>query len=93
MRRYGWDSAPHLRVNAGRPRLGPLERAGDPKLSTVADYIGAMCGQLQIIAVFPDERVSLGHAASSPAKISGRGSRGQVAIRAASGAARLPEGV
>jgi DNA-binding XRE family transcriptional regulator len=49
------------RLAVSQSNISQLERAGDPRLSTVADSIGAMGGQLQIIAVFPDERVSLGH--------------------------------
>ena len=43
----------------GQPRISRLERGGDVLLSTVASYVEALGGRLEIAAVFDDERVSV----------------------------------
>jgi hypothetical protein len=39
--------------------ISQLERGADPRLSTVASYVNALGGKLEIVAVFDDERVVL----------------------------------
>jgi DNA-binding XRE family transcriptional regulator len=40
--------------------ISQRERSGDPKLSTVAEYVGALGGKLEIVAVFDDgERITI----------------------------------
>ncbi len=47
------------KLAVSQSNISQLERGGDPKLSTVADYVGALGGKLEIIAVFDDERVTI----------------------------------
>lgn len=47
------------RLAVSQSNVSQLERVGDPRLSTVADYIGALGGRLEIAAVFDDERVTI----------------------------------
>jgi predicted transcriptional regulator len=46
-------------LDVGQPRISRLERGGDVLLSTVAAYVEALGGHLEIAAVFDDERVSV----------------------------------
>jgi predicted transcriptional regulator len=39
--------------------VSQFERSSDPKLSTVADYIDALGGKLELVAVFEDERITI----------------------------------
>jgi transcriptional regulator with XRE-family HTH domain len=47
------------RLAVSQSNISQLERVGDPRLSTVVDYIGALGGELEIAAVFGDERVTI----------------------------------
>ena len=40
-------------------RLSQMERQEDLFLSTLASYVAALGGKLEVVAVFPDERVDL----------------------------------
>jgi DNA-binding XRE family transcriptional regulator len=40
-------------------RVSAIERGPDPKLSTVAGYVKALGGHLEIAAVFDDERIPI----------------------------------
>lgn len=40
------------RLAVSQSNVSQLERVGDPRLSTVADYIGALGGRLEIAAVY-----------------------------------------
>lgn len=46
-------------LDVGQPRISRLERGSDVLLSTVAAYVEALGGHLEIAAVFDDERVSV----------------------------------
>lgn len=46
-------------LEVGQPRISRLERGGDVLFSTVAAYVEALGGRLEIAAVFDDERVSV----------------------------------
>jgi predicted transcriptional regulator len=37
--------------------ISQLERGADPRLSTVANYVDALGGKLELVAVFDDERI------------------------------------
>lgn len=39
--------------------ISQFERGGDPKLSTVASYVDALGGRLEITAVFDDETITI----------------------------------
>jgi DNA-binding XRE family transcriptional regulator len=61
------------RLAVSQSNISQLERVGDPRLSTVVDYIGALGGELEIAAVFGDERVTIaGPAVGSPVGTSRR---------------------
>jgi transcriptional regulator with XRE-family HTH domain len=47
------------KLAVSQSNISQFERGGDPKLSSVAEYIGALGGTLEIAAVFDDERISL----------------------------------
>lgn len=47
------------RLAVSQSNISQLERGADPRLSTVASYVGALGGKLEIVAVFDDERVVL----------------------------------
>jgi DNA-binding XRE family transcriptional regulator len=47
------------KLNVSQSNISQLERGGDPKLSTVAGYIDALGGKLEIIAVFDDETITI----------------------------------
>jgi transcriptional regulator with XRE-family HTH domain len=49
--------AKKLRVS--QSNVSQFERGGDPRLSTVADYIGALGGKLEVRAVFDDETLPI----------------------------------
>jgi len=39
--------------------ISQLERGADPRLSTVAGYVDALGGKLEVLAVFDDETVPI----------------------------------
>jgi DNA-binding XRE family transcriptional regulator len=47
------------RLAVSQSSVSQLERGGDPKLSTVAGYISALGGRLEVRAVFDDETVPI----------------------------------
>lgn len=47
------------RLAVSQPNISRLEHGTDLYLSTLADYITALGGHLELTAVFPDDRVSL----------------------------------
>ncbi len=47
------------RLAVSQSSISQLERQADPRLSTVAGYIDALGGRLEIAAVFGDERVPI----------------------------------
>lgn len=47
------------RLAVSQSNVSQLERGADPRLSTVAGYVDALGGKLEIVAVFDDERVVL----------------------------------
>jgi len=47
------------KLAVSQSNISQFERGGDPKLSSIAEYIGALGGTLEIAAVFDDERISL----------------------------------
>jgi DNA-binding XRE family transcriptional regulator len=47
------------RLAVSQSNISQLERVADPKLSTVVDYIGALDGKVEIVAVFDDERLPI----------------------------------
>jgi predicted transcriptional regulator len=46
------------KLAVSQSNVSQFERGGDPKISTVADYVGALGGKLELVAVFDDERVT-----------------------------------
>ncbi|MEZ5176616.1 MAG: helix-turn-helix transcriptional regulator [Acidimicrobiia bacterium] len=46
-------------LDVGQPRISRMERGGDSLLSTVAAYVEALGGHLEVAAVFDDDRVLL----------------------------------
>jgi predicted transcriptional regulator len=47
------------RLAVSQSNISQLERGGDPRISTVASYVDALGGKLEVIAVFDDERVTI----------------------------------
>jgi DNA-binding XRE family transcriptional regulator len=47
------------KLKVSQSNISQLERGGDPKLSTVAGYIDALGGKLEMVAVFDDETVPI----------------------------------
>jgi len=47
------------KLAVSQARVSTFERGADPKLSTVSNYIDALGGHLELVAVFDDERVPL----------------------------------
>jgi predicted nucleotidyltransferase len=45
------------RLSVSQSNLSQLERGADPRLSTVANYVDALGGKLELVAVFDDERI------------------------------------
>jgi transcriptional regulator with XRE-family HTH domain len=91
------------RLAVSQSNVSQLERVGDPRLSTVADYIGALGGHLEIAAVFDDERVTIAGpptvgAAHKPRSVRGRAkstgrvksTKAKAPIKAASRTKRAP---
>jgi len=48
------------KLAVSQARVSAIERGPDPKLSTVAGYVEALGGRLEIRAVFDDETLTLG---------------------------------
>jgi DNA-binding XRE family transcriptional regulator len=47
------------KLAVSQSNISQLERGGDPKLSTVASYIDALGGKLEVLAVFDDETITI----------------------------------
>jgi DNA-binding XRE family transcriptional regulator len=47
------------KLSVSQSNISQLERGGDPRLSTVAGYIDALGGKLEMVAVFDDETVPI----------------------------------
>lgn len=47
------------KLSVSQSNISQLERGGDPKLSTVAGYIDALGGRLEMVAVFDDETITI----------------------------------
>jgi transcriptional regulator with XRE-family HTH domain len=47
------------KLSVSQSNISQLERGGDPTLSTVAGYIDALGGKLEMVAVFDDETVPI----------------------------------
>jgi len=47
------------KLYVSQSNISQLERGGDPKLSTVAGYIDALGGRLEMVAVFDDETLPI----------------------------------
>ena len=47
------------KLSVSQTNISQLERGGDPKLSTVAGYIDALGGRLEMVAVFDDETITI----------------------------------
>jgi predicted transcriptional regulator len=47
------------KLSVSQSNISPLERGGDPRLSTVAGYIDALGGKLEMVAVFDDETLPI----------------------------------
>jgi DNA-binding XRE family transcriptional regulator len=47
------------KLKVSQSNISQLERGGDPKLSTVAGYIDALGGKLEMVAVFDDETITI----------------------------------
>jgi len=47
------------KLSVSQSNISQLERGGDPRLSTVAGYIDALGGKLEMVAVFDDETVQI----------------------------------
>jgi DNA-binding XRE family transcriptional regulator len=45
------------RLSVSQSNISQLERGADPRLSTIANYVDALGGKLELIAVFDDERI------------------------------------
>ena len=58
-RRKQSQAAVAKRLAVSQSNISQLERGGDPKLSTVAGYVAALGGRLEIVAVFDDERITI----------------------------------
>ena len=48
------------RLKVSQSNVSQLERGADPRLSTVAGYVGALGGRLEVLAIFDDETVPIG---------------------------------
>lgn len=48
------------KLKVSQSNVSQLERGADPRLSTVASYVGALGGRLEVLAVFDDETVPIG---------------------------------
>jgi DNA-binding XRE family transcriptional regulator len=46
-------------LGVSQPNVSRIEQEDDVYLSTLARYVAALGGQLQVVAVFPEETVSL----------------------------------
>jgi DNA-binding XRE family transcriptional regulator len=46
-------------LNTSQANVSRMERTGNPYLETLADYVDALGGRLEVIAVFDDETVPL----------------------------------
>jgi DNA-binding XRE family transcriptional regulator len=47
------------KLKVSQSNISQLERGGDPKLSTVAGYVDALGGRLEMVAVFDDETITI----------------------------------
>jgi predicted transcriptional regulator len=47
------------KLKVSQSNISQLERGADPRLSTVAGYVDALGGKLEVLAVFDDETVSI----------------------------------
>jgi transcriptional regulator with XRE-family HTH domain len=47
------------RLSVSQSSISQLERGADPKLSTIAGYVDALGGRLEVHAVFDDETVAI----------------------------------
>jgi len=48
-------------MQSTQANVSRVERTDTPHLATLADFVGALGGTLEINAVFPDQTISLGH--------------------------------
>lgn len=55
-------------LDVSQPNVSRIENQDDIRLSTLAHYIAALGGELQIQAIFPDETVGLLHDPPPPAR-------------------------
>jgi|SRR5271166_3976332 len=58
-RRKKSQAAVAKQLAVSQSNISQLERGGDPKLSTVAGYIDALGGRLEMVAVFDDETIKI----------------------------------
>jgi DNA-binding XRE family transcriptional regulator len=47
------------KLKVTQSNISQLERGADPRLSTVAGYVSALGGKLEIVAVFDDETITI----------------------------------
>jgi len=47
------------KLKVSQSNVSQLERGADPRLSTVAGYVNALGGRLEVLAVFDDETVPI----------------------------------
>jgi len=47
------------KLKVSQSNISQLERGADPRLSTVAGYIDALGGKLEMVAVFEDETIKI----------------------------------
>lgn len=48
------------RLQISQPSVSQFERTQDLHLSTIQGYVGALGGRLELVAVFDDERITIG---------------------------------
>lgn len=48
-------------MQSTQANISRVERTDNPHLATLADFVGALGGTLEINAVFPDQTIPLGH--------------------------------
>ncbi len=59
-RRKASQAAVAKSLKVSQSSISQFERGADPRLSTVAGYVKALGGRLEVLAVFDDETVPIG---------------------------------
>ena len=59
-RRKASQAAVAKKLKVSQSNVSQFERGADPRMSTVAGYVDALGGRLEVLAVFDDETVSIG---------------------------------